>query len=460
MKMKRIAAAMLATVMAVSLSACGTSNVSTGSEDTGEVQVKTERTDNEKPDSDDSAASAVTDATEQTEQTTTTTAPEEPEVPVELPLMNAEPELIMNGCMAFKCDGKNYVYNITDNELYETEYDVDDITVLSGCVAIFENIWYYGLDAYAQDEYTPYVVNIKTNEKYDDLIPIGYDENYITLGKLEKGFSNDVLTMGMLDNKGEWVLPLSDKYALCEIENIGKVTWTSHTNNIIALAIGSNTHLYDIKTDSVSMLDEATYVWGMTKDNITLGKYNYLERSYSIYNYNADLSDETLVLENLDQQIAYSDYVFDNGNYVYLIDNKVNVYDKCHNHIATYSLSDYVLKNIKSASESVIVFTAKNKSNDLYTIILNKDGNTVCEPVMGDIGMPYFSENKIVFISDDADRIIDISTGEITEYDDSFDIVNYDDVNDLMIVKSGDAYYLADPEAPDTLINPFERAYN
>ena len=89
---------------------------STGSEDTSDVQISTDRTDTEKTDPADSTTSAVTETTEQT-----TTAPEEPEVPVKLPILNVEPKLIMNGCMAFKCDGKNYVYNITDNELYETE---------------------------------------------------------------------------------------------------------------------------------------------------------------------------------------------------------------------------------------------------------------------------------------------------------------------------------------------------
>lgn len=166
MKMKRIAAAMLATVIALSLAACGApaENTGAGSEDTSDVQISTERTDEQADPAESTTAPAVTETTEQT--TTATTAPAEPEVPEEIPVMTVEPTLVMNGCMAFKVDGKNYVYNITENEMYETEYDVDDITVLKGCVAV---VGYVESNIFNNSNVT--VINLKTNELYADVKP-------------------------------------------------------------------------------------------------------------------------------------------------------------------------------------------------------------------------------------------------------------------------------------------------
>ncbi|MBO5435151.1 hypothetical protein J6A31_04945 [bacterium] len=469
--MKRILTALLAITMVLSLAACGTTNETTNVNNSTEskdikITIEDPGLQNDPVDDTESSSEVITTTTE-------TTVPEEPEVPEETPVMTVEPTLVMNGCMSFKCDGKNYVYNITDNELYETEYDVNDITMLNGCVAIVGDISYTSFDDdYSHEDHVPYVVNLKTHELYEDIRPFNcnvVNNENLVVGKYEEAFSGATTYMGMLNRYGEWVMPLSDEHAICKVTSIEKTSNIGQNSDMIYVFIreganGRAEYYYDIAKDK--LLDLGTMsLWAITNNNVIISEYNWnngLNSYNTLYTYDIANDEKKLLIEKVLEDFRNDDSIKNNSN-IYMTDNVVSIYDCDHNYITDYDLDEYSFgdtinyKNILDANENAIVFNTKNASNDLYTVILNKDGNTVCEPVMGDIGMPYFSENKIVFVSDDADRIIDINTGEITEYDSAFDIIDYDDTNDLMLVNTNGSYYLVDPEAPDTLINPFEK---
>lgn len=446
---------MLAMITALSLSACGTTTESTGtsSEENSDVQITTKPADTEQAAPADSTTSAVTEATEQT--TTATTAPEESETPVELPVLNVEPALVMNGCMAFKCDGKNYVYNITENEMYETEYDVDDITVLKGYVAIVG----YAYSDYGLNGTEAYIVNLKTGESYDEIRPFyNYNWNgaYLTVGKLEESFSGNTVSIGILNDKGEWVLPLSADYPVCKEKDISVVPSVDQNSTIISFN-GYPEYNYDITHDKII---ENTDVYDITDDKVILREYDEYGTTASLYYYDVSTNEQIFIGSNL----LINQY----GNLLYS-DDYSKIYDNNYN-LLNYNLSEYKIwdkdKAMKGATDDVIVFNASGKNGNAYTIVLNKDGNYVCEPIevsgKNELNYKvYFSENKIIFISNKiTDRIIDINTGEVTECDNSFEIVDYDDENNLMLVNTNGAYYLVDPEAPDVLINPFERASN
>ena len=453
MKMKRIAAAMLAMMMVVSLAACGTNNENTGAspEESSDVQITTERIDTDTEQTaptESTTTSAVTDTPEQT--TSATTAPEEPVAPEEIPVLNVEPALVMNGCMAFKADGKNYVYNITENEMYETEYDVDDITVLNGCVAVIGNVL-----AYEFKDIDASIINLKTGEEYTNVRPFfntNSTSNDLVVGKIDESFSGNTLSIGVLDNKGEWVFPLSADYAICQNDDLKNAVRASYNNGIISFGVNTSiySYNYDIANDK---LIENINIWNLTDDKIII-KENTTAYEYDI------ITGEKIYIDITPSNMIAEDY--------YLSKDETKIYDANFN-LLEYDLSEYNIErsnDIKGVSEDVMVFVAKNNEGDTYTIVLNKNGEYACEPhKLNDekekACRVYFSDNKVIINRAlFNDRIIDINTGAITEYDNTFDIINYDDTNDLMLVNTNGSYYLVDPEDPETLINPFERANN
>jgi len=457
---RRIAFSLAAIMVTTMLSACGGNTPSetqpqTSGTDSGTSAVTSE--------SSTSSANTTSSAPEATTSAATseTTVPEEPEVPEELPTITAEPTMvynsnyIMNGCMAFKCDGKNYVYNITDNELYETEHDISEIEVLKGCIAVFGDVSPYGFN-----DIDAYVVNLKTGEQYADVRPFynsDWNGSYLTVGKLEESFSGNKLSIGMLNSKGEWVLPLSADYAVCKEKDIDKTQYAFQNSEIIDFG---NSFFYDIANDK---LIDYIGIWSVTDDRILIiDNYDDIKCTYKFYDYDISTGERTYMCE--------SSYPFNAKTPTCHastedLDGVRKVFNQKYN-LLEHNLSGYNIPDgeIRGANQDVIVFNAPNDEGDTYTIILNKDGSYVCEPYKYDkredgVYNAYFSENKIILkYNKTNDRIIDRNTGEITTFDDSFEIVDYDTGNNLMLVKTNGAYYLADPEAPDTLINPFERA--
>ncbi len=371
--------------------------------------------------------------------------------------------------MAFKCDGKNYVYNITDNELYETEHDVSEITVLKGCIAVFGSVSIYSFDDdYEHYDYVPYVVNLKTGEQYADVRPFYDNKNwngsYLTVGTIEESFSGNKVSIGMLNDKGEWVLPLSADYAICKEKDIDK-TQNILQNGEFIYFWANGQYNYDIANDR--LIDG--FVGAGVTDDKTIIYNDSANLIYDFYNYDVSTGEKTFITET--GYLAYETptcriYQDTDGGYIILDQN----YNLLEYDLSEYDLGGWRDENIKGATEDVIVFDALNEERDTYTIIMNKDGSYVCEPFKEEADAKqkfyvYFTENKIIFFPrftkfTGAARIIDRNTGEITTIDDSYVILDFDTENNLMLVNTNGAYYLADPEAPDVLINPFERAKN
>lgn len=457
---KRILSALLTSTLVMSMTACGGNAPSEAQSQTSENNSGTSAVTSESSTSSADTESSAPEATTSATSETTTTVPETPVVPEELPVLNVEPALVMNGSMAFKHDGKNYVYNITENELYETEYDVSEISVLKGCVAVVGDVSFYEFN-----DTDAFVVNLKTGEQYADVRPFNNNDwsgSYLTVGTLEESFSgNTVSSIGILNCKGEWVLPLSSDYAACKIDDIDKTKYVYQNGEFIAFIVGSG-FIYDIANDR---LVDYVSILSVTDDRILIfDNYDDTKGTHELYNYDISTGEKTYICES-----SYPFYKKTPTCHASTkdLDGAYKVFDQNYN-LLEHDLSGYDIPDdeIRGANEDTIVFNSISEEGGIYTIILNKDGSYVCEPYKYDrqtegVYNAYFSENKIILkYNKTNDRIIDRNTGEITNLDDSFEIVDYDTKNNLMLVKTNGAYYLADPEDPETFINPFERASN
>lgn len=122
-----------------------------------------------------------------------------------------------------------------------------------------------------------------------------------------------------------------------------------------------------------------------------------------------------------------------------------------------FDLSGYDVTSIYDVKENVIAFSAKNPDGDTYTIIMNKDGSLVTDPIKGYYERLTFCGNYVV--NDSKDTIIDCKTGEVKISENKI-TSNINSEAGVMVMKSEGKYYLAYPADPETLLNPFELAQN
>ena len=98
-----------------------------------------------------------------------------------------------------------------------------------------------------------------------------------------------------------------------------------------------------------------------------------------------------------------------------------------------------------------------------YTIILDKNGNRVVDPIKGTSRSNY--DDMCLYgdyvIDTYSDYIVNCKTGEMKTYSDSsLRVEEFDSTGGKLLMESDGNYYLADPSDPETLINPFEIAQN
>ena len=187
---KRILSTILMAAIMLSMAGCnGSTETSETTTEGAEVTTTT------------AAEEGTTEATTtvpETEETTTTT-----EAPKETPKITSEPK-IYNDCMVFEADGKNYVYNITDKAMYEYEGEGGIGDSIGNIIRTDDKIY-----------------NLKTKELYDVKMHSVNLYDYNPVYKVEESFDGDTYYFGIIDKNGEWVLPMSSDYAICEYKFTG-----------------------------------------------------------------------------------------------------------------------------------------------------------------------------------------------------------------------------------------------
>lgn len=123
---------------------------------------------------------------------------------------------------------------------------------------------------------------------------------------------------------------------------------------------------------------------------------------------------------------------------------------------------------IYDATEDYILFSAENPNGNRYTLITDKSGKRIVDPIEG-ANIYRDSQNNcrayirgdyaICLLSNGGGYIVNCKTGKVKTYsDDKISIEAFDKDSGMLLMKSDGAYYLAAPSDPDTLLNPFELA--
>ena len=469
---KRIISVLIMSAMVLSMAGCNGSTESpqTTTEDSETTVTTTTSITNEDVATDTTTAAdteeVTAEITEAVTETTTTTAPEEPE---ETKLMTGEPKFFDDGCMVFRDGTETYIYNIANKELYtHNEAENGRILSVSGNIAIIDtkNDPYRNID---RDDSNPLqavnIVNLKTGETivscnqdnntycclhYDYSNPLEWSSSYIPVISVDKSFSGDKYSFGVLNNKGEWVTPMSADYEICKIGvayimlvNEEQWIWVSKDNQYY--------YYYNIENNTFSDISAAIEEYiGIPAIQLQVGvgfvsDTPIISIRDNAYNYDP-------ITNSFEHRIP-KEGMKSRGNGYYIGEDN-QVYDSDYNKCG-YDLSEYNVQKISAVTDDYIVFTARNDNYDDYEIIMKKDGSFVCEPFMGSAFLKGDSVIISQYVNEQAEwSVLDCTTGEISKLAYEYDC--YDTVSGMLVVKSDNAYYLLDPEAPDTLINPFE----
>lgn len=418
---KRILSVLLTSALILSMTACGADTKSPESTTEG---TKATTTAAEK---EDTAEATTTTAPEETEETTTTT-----EAPKEVQKITDKPD-IYDDCMVFEDDGITYVYNITNNKIYKYEGE-SDVYMFNG---------YNGKLALTYEGF----YNLETQEYYDcnNLYPGALDYNAVY--KIENNFDGDTYSFGIIDKNGDWVLPLSSDYAICDL-----APTTNIRNTSSSLVCVDTWTIYDWKNDKIITEGElGNSFLNVYGDNILFTSNSWYD-TFTVYNVN---NGESHFINDVDGACLETDlYAFVtsidyNAEYCVIFGDNL---EKLH------EITGYNVTAIYDATEDYAVFGASGSDSGTYTIITDKSGNRIIEPSQNFGWGGRIIGDYVVF--DETDKILNCKTGEIKEYanDDTYNIIGSHSDTGKLIVSSDDAYYIADISDPETLINPFEIA--
>lgn len=230
--MKKIVSMALIAALIVSAAGCG-------EKAPAETTAKTETTTAATETVNETTAKETAADENLTEETTTaeTTA----EAPKEVEKIK-DYKLFQHGCLVFNINNDSYVYNAVDNKMYELSDDITarDIDYINGKIIKLDRNLY----------------NIETGETYD-FKPAGNRElklKSIPVYKVEKSFDGDTLYFGIIDNNGEWILPLSADYAVCKTDyfdiSSNSVNTVGENDSYLFIDYGE-IYAYDYKNDKL-----------------------------------------------------------------------------------------------------------------------------------------------------------------------------------------------------------------
>lgn len=441
---KKLLSMLLLSALVLSMAACGNSNEKNYDEDDKEiVEDEGEKEETKKPSkTEEVKEEETTTAPETTEETTTEAAPKE------LPKINECSTSLMIGCITFEADGKSYALNLVDKKLYEYDEKEHHVTASAHNIALLSGNKIY---------------NFATGEEYDGeyFSNSFYLSQYNPVHKVEESFDGNVNYFGVIDWNGDWVLPLSSEYEICKYD-IKKFDF--YCSDSMFCDYYTTGLVYEFMSNRTFSPKDYGYngITGIRGENALLFKHDG-SKFTGIARYNTKSGEITVILENAEYNVYPFDmkswyahgmaFVNKDGGGAILLDNDYNVVD--------FDLSEYKIRQIYDLTEDYAVFASESSDGVDYTVILDKNGNRIIEPIKGKNRASLIGDYAIIY-GEKTDYVINCKTGETKAYEDDkvYNIENYDIESGIMLVKSDGAYYLADPADPDTLINPFEYATN
>ena len=468
---KRIISVLLMSAMVLGMAGCNgsTETPQTTTEDSETTAATTTSTTNEDVATETTTVADTEEATKETteavetEATTTTTATtvEEPEIPEELPTISKIRVYDNNHIYFYDADSVSYAYNLEDNVMCKNGYGIIDRNLHVAEQRGFDIGYKFPL------------YNLITNEYYEYNCLGNYD-GYYFVWKEESDFDGSAYYFGILDSNGEWVLPLSSDYEICNFDFNGL---RNRSNYNVAFRTDSSFCFYanDGGSDGLEII---TYNW--KNDTLSYGTDNPALKALACGNgHNTIYTDPVLYDDSI--LFVYQDYymynintgeytiLFDDGSLsycgdgVYFIrysDEQYTIIGKDFNKL--YDITGYTINTDNGgnlcidATENYAAFEADGADGKSYTIIIDKDGNRVVDPIPE--SLIAMSGDYVITESE----VINCKTGERKAqsfkkvYDEYGRIVNIVDKDGRVMVYSDDGYYFIDPSNPDTLINPFE----
>lgn len=428
--MKKILCALLASAMLLGITACGTT-------DAPEEREEKHTSSKQDKDNDDKEAVTVTsdDPAAPAESSETDPAPEAEQPPKELPVINDY--TMVDGCMIFTADGTDYVYNIAENKMYPTELtkiDGKEIRSIRGKVVLIATN--RGTD--------PEYYNLETGEFIGTTFSDNYGGvcEYNPVYTYEESFDGAGYKFGVINSQAEWVVPLSNEYSICKYK-LSECQLYS-TDGMVSIFRERNSYFYDFINDKNTDI-KGTYLQYGNKVLCERGGANLTV-------YDTTTGTSTDVVTNV--RITNLQYTTDGGVFFQNEKDGSLIYVDSDFNVSELPLSEYNIEEIKTVTNDYIAFSAKNSAGTRYSIITDRNGNRVMEPlerasiqISGDYAL---ITGKYV----DSWHILNLKTGEQTPIDkDNFG--GYDAASGKMILKKDGACYLATLDDPNTLINPF-----
>ena len=380
------------------------------------------------------------------------TAPEEAAEPAELLHIAGNCEFVGNSLYFEADNGERYFYDIPENTLTKC----DKSWPLGG--ALFKVGDLVGR-AYFDGDYS-FAIDTKTNEYLLNEENDGYrvcaandTQGRIIVTKLEKSFSGNKILIGMMNGKGEWIYPMTE---LPDDKITAEVISKYYDNYYIimgdyAMIMNGSGYIYSFKENTLSKAENPDSLsiyncyWNKDKDKVVS------TRGYNGVWLFDSTGKGTMILDNADRVISAGDGI------ITQVGEKWTVLSWDDYKDMGFDLSGYDVTELLGVTKDVIAFSANNPDGDIYIILMNKDGSLVTEPFRGTSGSILgFCGDYFVLNVKAGNTVINCKNGEKKTPENT--ITAIDGKLGVMVVRADGCRYLAYPNDPDTLLNPFELA--
>lgn len=343
---------------------------------------------------------------------------------------------IYNGTWYFEANnGEEYFYDIVNNKLINRDDEWE----------LYNNEhWLIG-DLLCNNDY---ILDTKTGEiilsetANADGYRLRSDNNsgLILVSKL----SDNSFSLGVMNSKLEWVYPLT------ELSIDGRTA--NELNETIHLLVGNyaiiywTNYAYSFKENKIIEIPYTSAYIGSTSD----GSKHLYRNNDGTYVFDGSTGNVTEIGDNQDCYVAGDGIVLVNKDDLTVLN--LNDYEEMFD-LSEYNTYKYC---VYSATEDYIAFDEKGNDGNRYTSIVKKDGSRVIDPIESEI-KDYMCLYGDYAVSTGSGYIVNCKTGEIKN---DLSIEQFDSVSGKLVIESDGCYYLADPSAPEILINPFEIAEN